>query len=99
MLFTCKPLSYFYQMQRPSPHLRLLEYLEAYIQLHGYSPVIDEMMAAMGKPRGAIQNSLKYLEQEGYIERRYGKARAIRILKGTSKKRFPYQRVEEKEVR
>lgn len=68
-------------MQRPSPHLRLLEYLEAYIQLHSYSPVIDEMMAAMEKPRGAIQNSLRYLEREGYIERRYGKARAIRILK------------------
>lgn len=68
-------------MQRPSPHLRLLEYLEAYIQLHGYSPVIDEMMAAVEKPRGAIQNSLRYLEREGYIERRYGKARAIRILK------------------
>jgi repressor LexA len=68
-------------MQRLSPHLRLLAYLEDYIQLHGYSPVIDEMMAAMEKPRGAIQNSLKYLEREGYIERRYGKARAIRVLK------------------
>ena len=68
-------------MQRPSPHLTLLAYLEDYIQLHGYSPVIDEMMATMEKPRGAIQNSLKYLKREGYIERRYGKARAIRILK------------------
>jgi hypothetical protein len=66
-----------YQMQRSSPHLKLLAYLEDYIQLHGYSPVIDEMMAAMEKPRGAIQNSLKYLEREGYIERCYGKARAI----------------------
>lgn len=70
-------------MQRSSPHLKLLAYLEHYIQLHGYSPVIDEMMAAMEKPRGAIQNSLKYLEREGYIERRYGKARAIRILKSS----------------
>ncbi len=70
-------------MQRPSPHLKLLVYLEDYIQLHGYSPVIDEMMVAMEKPRGAIQNSLKYLEREGYIERRYGKARAIRILKSS----------------
>ncbi|OUC14559.1 MAG: repressor LexA [Alkalinema sp. CACIAM 70d] len=68
-------------MQYPSPHLKLLEYLEAYIQLHGYIPVIDEMMAAMEKSRSAIQNSLKHLEREGYIERRSGKARAIRILK------------------
>jgi repressor LexA len=68
-------------MQRPSPHLRLFEYLEAYSQLHDYSPVIDEMMVEMGKPRGAIQNSLKYLEREGYIKRQFGKARAIQILK------------------
>jgi len=68
-------------MQRPSPHLKLLAYLEDYIQLQGYFPVIDEMMAAMEKPRGAIQNSLKYLESAGYIERRYRKARAIRLLK------------------
>jgi repressor LexA len=68
-------------MQRPSPHLRLLEYLEGYSQLHDYSPAIDEMMAEMGKPRGAIQNSLKYLEREGYIKRQFGKARAIQFLK------------------
>lgn len=70
-------------MQRPFPHLKLLVYLEDYIQLHAYSPVIDEMMVAMEKPRGAIQNSLKYLERESYIERQYGKARAIRILKSS----------------
>jgi repressor LexA len=70
-------------MPKPSSHLKLLAYLEAYIQLHGYSPAIDEMITAVEKPRGAIQNSLKYLEREGYIERIYGKARAIRILKST----------------
>jgi SOS-response transcriptional repressor LexA len=77
-------------MQRLSPHLRLLEYLEAYSQLHDYSPAIDEMMAEMGKPRGAIQNSLKYLEREGYIKRQFGKARAIQFLKLNLSVRIEY---------
>lgn len=70
-------------MLLPTPHLNLFKYLENYIQHHGYGPVIDEMMVAMKKSRGAIQNSLQYLERERYIERERGKARAMRILKPT----------------
>jgi repressor LexA len=68
-------------MTRPSPHLNLLAYIERYIREHGYSPSIDEMMVAVEKPRGAIQHSLRWLERELYIERKRGKARAIRLLR------------------
>lgn len=68
-------------MRRSSPHLKLLEYLEGYLQQHSYAPVIDEMMGALNKSRSAIQNSLKSLEQSGDIERQPGKARAIKILR------------------
>lgn len=68
-------------MKRPTPHLKLLSYLESYIQEWGYSPSYEEMIEAMDKPRGAIQNSLKVLEREGYIVRDRGKARAIRLAR------------------
>lgn len=68
-------------MKRPSPHLNLLTYIERYIREHGYSPSIDEMMVAVEKPRGAIQHSLRWLEREAWIERKPGKARAIRLLR------------------
>ncbi|MDX2212404.1 MAG: transcriptional repressor LexA [Oculatellaceae cyanobacterium bins.114] len=64
-------------------HWNLLVYLEDYIDLRGYPPSMDEMMAAMKKSRGAIQNSLNHLELEGYIERECGKPRTIKILKSS----------------
>jgi repressor LexA len=69
-----------FTMKRPEPHLRLLQYLKNYDRLHSRSPVIDDMMSSMVKSRSAIQNSLKYLEDNGYIQREHGKARTIRII-------------------
>jgi len=66
-------------MKRSTPHLNLFSYLEKYIQEWGYSPSYEEMIEAMQKPRGAIQNSLKVLERDGLIERNRGRARSIRI--------------------
>jgi repressor LexA len=67
-------------MKRPEPHLKLFKYIENYDREHGLRPVIDEMMIALNKSRSAIQNSLQYLETEGYISRERGKARTIKIL-------------------
>ncbi len=67
-------------MKRPEPHIKLLQYIENYDRDQGRSPVIDEMMIALKKSRSAIQNSLKYLETEGYISRERGKARTIKLL-------------------
>lgn len=72
-------------MQDPFPHHRLFVYLENFIQQFGFSPTIAEMATAMGKPRGSIQNSLNWLERQGYIARLPGKARAIQILKPSLK--------------
>jgi repressor LexA len=67
-------------MKRPEPHLKLFKYIENYDREHGLRPVIDEMMIALNKSRSAIQNSLQYLETEGYISRERGKARTIKLL-------------------
>jgi repressor LexA len=64
-------------------HWNLHIYLEDYITSDGYPPSFDEMMAAMNKSRSAIQNSLERLELEGYIERKPGKARTIKILRSS----------------
>jgi repressor LexA len=68
-------------MKRPEPHLQLYQFLEDYIYRLGYAPTIKEMTDFTGKSRGAVQNSLNYLETEGYIIRSPGKARTMRLLK------------------
>jgi repressor LexA len=67
-------------MKRPERHIKVFKYIENYDREHGLRPVIDEMMIALNKSRSAIQNSLQYLETEGYISRERGKARTIKIL-------------------
>jgi len=73
-------------MPRHNSHFRILEFVEDYIQLYGRAPTLDEMMHASGKSRGAVQNSLKWLATEGYIERQGRKARAIRVLRSITHK-------------
>jgi repressor LexA len=73
-------------MALPRTHQAVFDFLEEYnVQNGGASPSIDEVMAAVGKSRSPVQNSLQYLETNGYIEapRINGKrqARSWRILK------------------
>jgi repressor LexA len=73
-------------MVLPRTHQAVFDFLEEYnVQNGGASPSIDEVMAAVGKSRSPVQNSLQYLETHGYIEapRINGKrqARSWRILK------------------
>jgi len=73
-------------MRQHDAHFKILEFAEEYLQRHGCSPSIDEMMHAAGKSRGAVQNSLKWLATAGYIERQGRKARAIRVLRSITQK-------------
>ena len=58
---------------------RVLEFIEFYIDKHGYPPSIRDIARRFKMtPRGA-QLHLKALEKKGYISRSDGKARAIRL--------------------
>jgi repressor LexA len=72
----------------PQPHDGLYQYIENYKKAHSNSPSYDEMMEATGKSRGAVQNSLNYLEKHGYIRRIPGRRRNIEVLK-TARKGVP----------
>ena len=64
----------------------LLAMIREFIQEHGYPPTIREMGEALGgqvsnaQVSNAIAGKLRALEKKGWIERRPGSARAIRIL-------------------
>lgn len=69
----------------PQPHGDLYQYIENYKKAHSNSPSYDEMMEATGKSRGAVQNSLNYLQKHGYIRRIPGKRRNIEIVQSIKK--------------
>lgn len=59
----------------------VLEFLEQYITLHGYAPVMREIKEALGvTSRATVHEHLKGLERHGYISRESHKARSIKLL-------------------
>jgi repressor LexA len=60
---------------------RLYNCLRQCITLHGYAPSIREMKIALEKSSTSfVQDLLKRLQTKGFIDKRRGKARAIRLL-------------------
>lgn len=72
-------------MERLTPaQQRLLTWLEAYIRDHDRAPANREMMQAMGyRSTSPIQNHLKQLRLQGYVDWENRKMRTLRILKPT----------------
>ncbi|MBD2089881.1 repressor LexA [Microcoleus sp. FACHB-1515] len=62
-------------------HMPLFHFIENYQKAYGNTPTIEEMMRATGKGHGTVQNSLKRLEEAGYLRRHSHKKSHIEILK------------------
>lgn len=62
-------------------HLPLFYFIENYQKSYSNTPTIPEMMEGTGKGHGTVQNSLKCLEQAGYLRRHPHKKSHIEILK------------------
>jgi DNA-binding MarR family transcriptional regulator len=63
----------------------ILEFIESYINMHGYSPTVREIRTAVGvKSTSTIQGHLDRLETKGFIEKTDSVPRTIRILRNTS---------------
>lgn len=61
----------------------LLEAIEWYINEHGYSPTQRELADMLHCDIRPVFEKLMKLEEKGYIETINGKARTIKILRGT----------------
>jgi len=60
---------------------QLLDFLDSYIQQHGFSPSVRLIREAMGyRSNSPVQVYLDRLEQKGFIYREKGKARTVRLL-------------------
>jgi repressor LexA len=60
---------------------RLHKILRRWIDCYGYAPTIRELKTALhATSTSLVQDLLKRLQEKGYIERQYGRARAIRLL-------------------
>lgn len=60
---------------------QLLNFLDSYIQQHGFSPSVRLIREAMGyRSNSPVQVYLDRLEQKGFIYREKGKARTVRLL-------------------
>lgn len=60
---------------------RLYDCLKRWVDSCGYAPTLREMKADLRSPSMSfIQDLLRRLQQKGYIERQFGRARAIHVL-------------------
>lgn len=60
---------------------RLYDCLKRWVDSYGYAPTLREMKDDLRTPSMSfIQDLLKRLQQKGYIERQFGRARAIHVL-------------------
>lgn len=61
---------------------RLLEFIDGYIQRHGFGPSTDEMRTALGKSsKGSIGVLVAALEERGFVRRLSKRARAIEVIR------------------
>jgi repressor LexA len=63
------------------PQLKILRYIKQFYKKNEYMPTVREITDAMGltAPSATVEK-LNSLEKKGYIERKKGEARAIRLL-------------------
>lgn len=71
-------------MSLREPHRAVFSLIEEYCRRNTVSPTIREMTDRLSRSHGSIQNSLKRLEEDGYIKREGRKARNIKVLKPAS---------------
>ncbi len=60
----------------------ILDFIVGYIQVHGWAPSIRDIGAHFDiKSVNGTSDHLRALERKGYIERGFGKSRALRVLR------------------
>jgi len=65
---------------------RVLAALSRFIDAHGYSPSITELMAEVGtSSRNGLQNALNALRDENLITWTKGMNRTLRLVRGTGR--------------
>ena len=65
----------------PTPRQQaLLRFIIGYLEIHGYSPSMDEMAGALDRFKTTVFYQLKCLEERGQIRRLPNRARAIEVL-------------------
>jgi repressor LexA len=61
-------------------HQVVLAFIKAYWRDHAISPTVREIITGLRRSQGSVQNSLKQLENKGYIKRLKRKSRNIRLV-------------------
>lgn len=62
----------------------ILDYLDAYIQEHGYAPSFEEIARSFGySSLATVHEHLSNLERKGYIRKAYNESRSIQVIAGT----------------
>lgn len=61
--------------------LRVLRELEAWIARQGHSPTVRELADQMGTAVGSVNEQLRRLERNGYIQREPFKSRSLTVLR------------------
>jgi SOS-response transcriptional repressor LexA len=59
----------------------ILQAIQAFIDVQGFSPTIREIALMAGLPQSSAYVAIKQLERQGHITRQPGKARSIAIAK------------------
>ena len=63
--------------------LRIYDFIRRYMERNGFPPTLDEIAAGAGfRSRSGVVRHLDKLETCGWIARRHGNARSIRLLRG-----------------
>ncbi len=61
-------------------HQAVLAFIKAYWRDYEISPTVREIITGLSRSQGSVQNSLKQLEDKGYIKRLRRKSRNIRVV-------------------
>lgn len=64
-----------------SPRTRLLVFIQAYIETHGWSPTVREIGDALGWHMSHVYWHLSKLTTRGYVAWEPGKSRTLRLLR------------------
>ena len=67
-------------------HKAVYAFIRSYSRRHQFSPTMREIESRLKRSRGSVQNSIKRLEEEGYITSQKGKSRSIALVKQKAKK-------------
>jgi repressor LexA len=64
----------------------LLDFIESFIEAHGYSPSFEEIARFFGyRSLATVHEHLANLERKGYIRKSYNESRSIEVLRSESR--------------